>query len=593
MTCIFFCLRSDFENVVNECVRLEEESNRKISEAEAVFNSNLEQVVKESEALKIERDDLKFRLERTSNERVLVKKELGNAKDKIQEMKQHRKELDSQIERLCDSNNIRNIEGALKQKTEEVYELNYKLDKKNQDFKNLQETLMNREIQITKVQEDKENIDSELKVAKDHLLKLSEKVEKCRCFSASHTKNLNSENEGIELENIFDKEKSYKSETSERKAKKKVTNEITFTTSIKAPMKVNMNSKINDFKKMLKIRNLSSALVSNSNRSNVNSAKNSAKNTNRQNSGQSDKLSKGSKEKARQKTMSKGSKTNSKGEKHKNLRTSHFINIVKYDTFESEKVNGEFNNETYYSQNVENYNSNKTIGTNLDEYDLNSEYNKQFDYDIHRNNFRRRQRDYKSNSIHSRSPSNSVIEEDKVSINNGETSCFGTLSKYYQKLSGKGLQYEQETENTVKDILIEKDCSPIHKNKRYAKRFSDNNDYSLSKYDKQEDKAVEGSVEMEYSYSYAQSNEGFNSNLGGNKDLTPLNTVNKQSLFSTVSVIGEEKEARSLCDLTLGSINEELNNQQFSEKENFNSNHINGYVDVGEGNYEDEDFNPK
>lgn len=418
------------------------------------------------------------------------------------------------------------------------------------------------------------------------LEKLSQIVEKCRCFAAQQFKKDTSFDNELGLDDYYEEPaKTNLSNSIDETKNKKEVNEMLISTNIKPQMKsVKINSRISDLKKMMKLKSLSKIIT------------NSKGNSERQSTEDN---------KDRELELVVKNSFKEKEEKNKNQqpKATAFMNIVKYQTVDSENTAGlNFDgNDCKFNQDIENYNSYKTEGTILDEFEINynQQDNKEFELDMQKFGHKGKTRsNYRTNSVYSRSPSNSIMEDDKVHYNSpfAENSCFGTnISKYYQKIASHNLKdYAHETENTEKDILLETENSPINRNMRFNKKFSDNMEINLDRIQENEHQTEQGkTIDMEYSYSYAQTNELYQSNLN-NDDAGKYNKIKKPSMLSNVSIISEDDNKKSLCDITLGSINNHLsknidnNNVSYEYKSNVGDNFQsqNQY-------YSDEDYNPK
>lgn len=464
--------------------------------------------------------------------------------------------------------------------------------------------MLSREIQITKSQEENEDIKTVYNKTLEELNKLKKLNEQCRCFEGRNE--MNFENDGFDLENCLDKEKSFGQEEREiGNEEEKLRNEMVISTKIR-PQQMKLSKKLSDFKNLLKLKSITK-VINNSNRNSE---------SQRQSVDERERMSKGSKH-------SKGDSPKKK-EAKSSIKTTTFMNVVKYQSLDSEKAQSQNigkNEDNYYNQNLENYTSNKTIGTNIDEYEIDYEDNNQnyneINYEIEKNDYQRKTKKHNI-SYYSKSPTNnSMIGEEENNIQYNipfpENSVFGTnISKYYQKIGGKNIQeYAHETENTEKDVLMETENSPVNRNLKFKNNLNsnnnDNDDPNNGNYNGESNADQQAkSIDYEYSYSYAQTNDGYQSNMKTNqKNLQPKN--NKPSLFASVSEISEDKEkGKSLCDITLGSINSEINEKLKENTKNkdhisneMELNKFNGnlkednFISYNQGSYSEDDYNPK
>jgi len=624
------------------------------------------------------------------------------------------------------------------------------------------------------MQEDKDTLLQDHKKATEQLSKLTSLLEKCRCANINRHYSLKSHNsalsneDGFDLNNFYEKDaKSTKSTDSKKEKKNNAifkTNEMTISTHIKPQLKRpnNIKSKINTFKKMLRMESLTKKIIKNDNNSgnytNTNSTLNPLK-TVKNNSGNiknvnvnSEKTNKNSKYSKNESncTSNDNNYTHSKNNSNKKreskvkysfdsknkkaVKTTGLLNIVKYETMDS----GSNLDDNNYEGTMENYQSQNTICTNIDEYDLDypNLNNHKLDYEIEQYQFNYNNKKkknfnynnynnatYKSNYSDYYSNCQSILGDDdnpkspcsnkynnQINYNNYNQlinynnfnnfhntnnsnmnsnnmlgdSVFGTnlSSNYYNRVKGKELKdYPNETDNTEKDILLEENFNTSQTRNRsfqynthnstnkitngnilsrlgeneydlmeiinlpnskdlkvYSKKvpynnfnktdslvkkgeINENNDKKLN------DKTIE--KEIEYSYSYAQSNEMnleidcisplqknksgdlYKPNLEeGKKHLQNIKC--KKSIFSIYSDIGNDDD-KSLCNITVGSINNDFNedlklqenkiipikNEKgintinfFSTNNNVSCDDNNGYVNFGDC-YDDEDFNPK
>lgn len=484
---------------------------------------------------------------------------------------------------------------------------------------------------MSKVQEEKDSLLHELTTNKNHISKLTSVVEKCRCNNLkdrkmfSHSSN-NTDNDGIELDNIYEKIPSPKSEKPTPKSQTKTTSELTISTSIKPSVKLNSGNKVHSIKKFLRLESIGKKITSIPT-SEIKSERKSTKNSGRYSTKNSGKNSEGilatdpqdsifdHKRNSTKNSVLNSAKNSAKhsgknSSKQKKIKTTHYMDIVKYQTVESDTHPHNFREEDYDVQNtIEDYNSNKTIETNIDEYDIDYNHNKNYDVDFEQCEFNKKKEkhyNYKSEGSDiskSRSLSELGDDDNKPNLGNymnnfgGENSIFGTnLSKYYQKLNGKDLKdYAHETDNTEKDILLDDLNSPIFKRKITFPKVGED---EINLDDKYKENTSFNKHSVDYEYSYAQTNEVQNNNVLDDKN-TGVHQHHKPSMFSTVSMIDDDK----MADISLGSINDAFNNINkntlFTEDkplenidgDNFISNIKNKSISVD--NYSDEDYNPK
>lgn len=112
---IIIQLRSDFDNVLSEFDKIEEECNNKIKEEHEAYQSKLEKFIKEIENIKLERDDFENRLDDVMNEKNLYKKDIFSLKDKISYLKNDKIRLEKEVEKLNDIRNIQGLEESLRE----------------------------------------------------------------------------------------------------------------------------------------------------------------------------------------------------------------------------------------------------------------------------------------------------------------------------------------------------------------------------------------------------------------------------------------------------------------------------------------------
>ena len=462
------------------------------------------------------------------------------------------------------------------------------MEVENKNLKNknasIKEELTNSQINLSKLLIEKDSYASNFNKIKQDLTKKNELLFNCKCM-AKDLKILNSNECAIELDNILDKEEAIMNTTAS--AKEKIKEEMQVITSIKITPK--SNNKIAKMKNLLFKNKPLNHMNSNNNSTYRNSKNNSAKNSNKSNKNQ-------------QPNSNKNSDVSQK--ESKGLKKNNSESNLKYQTYNSDGSNN--NNQEYYSDGKE-YNSN---GTDIEEYEINY-YNNNDSYHDNlqiKNRLHRVTEDYKSNTSNNSGISGKKLnlpistpksmlkeyrkfknfdnEADKKQNYNvqdeskNDGSIFETNnshSLYYGKKKPNDDKdaYEHETDNSVKDILMDNDFNTINKKTSDIKKPAKNGKKEENDFD---------------NYCYAQTNEVYTT-LSQNfeKDLVQ----HKFSLFSTVSVIDDENEKdNSIIEQyqTVESINNNLSPNPYNKNKKTSTNHT--QQSVNEYYEDDVDYNP-
>lgn len=106
---------------MSEFEKFEVECNNRIEEEHSKYEVKYNNLLKELDSIKIERDDLQYKLDKVNYEKSITKKENSTLKEKIVEYKHINSNLEREIEKLNDIRNIQSLEESLREVSIQYY----------------------------------------------------------------------------------------------------------------------------------------------------------------------------------------------------------------------------------------------------------------------------------------------------------------------------------------------------------------------------------------------------------------------------------------------------------------------------------------
>lgn len=106
---------------MSEFEKFEVECNNRIEEEHSKYEVKYNNLLKELDSIKIERDDLQYKLDKINYEKSITKKENSTLKEKIVEYKHINSNLEREIEKLNDIRNIQSLEESLREVSIQYY----------------------------------------------------------------------------------------------------------------------------------------------------------------------------------------------------------------------------------------------------------------------------------------------------------------------------------------------------------------------------------------------------------------------------------------------------------------------------------------